>query len=326
MNTIDRCREFYLNEITSIIHDRFAEYEGRIAAGLAGEGSECFGYDDEISSDHDFGISVCLWLADEDYESIGTELDAACRSLIQETGGIHEGTRLEYRRGVQRISDFYRKLLGFDFDMDTPHMTDGQWFFAEDWRLAAATNGEVFRDELGYFTAVREMLAGHYPDRVFRMKLANSLHGYAGAWQANYPRCMARNDIVAANACINIGIEEAIRIVFLLKKRYMPYYKWAYRALRELADSADTSDADCRRIKKIADFIEAAALKGPQPNAWLNKAYDAHIINTDDETVVLSEKIAEIIVEMLAERGLIESCETFLEAHCDQVASSLHKH
>ena len=37
------------------------------AFGLVGEGSECYGYDDELSKDHDFGPSVCIWLRKDDY-------------------------------------------------------------------------------------------------------------------------------------------------------------------------------------------------------------------------------------------------------------------
>ena len=59
-----RNRRFYDQYVVELIHSRFGEYEDRIAVGIAGEGSDCFGYDDEISRDHDFGTGVCLWIRD----------------------------------------------------------------------------------------------------------------------------------------------------------------------------------------------------------------------------------------------------------------------
>ena len=38
-----------------MIESQFFPYKEQMAAGLVGEGSECFGYDDEFSQDHDFG-------------------------------------------------------------------------------------------------------------------------------------------------------------------------------------------------------------------------------------------------------------------------------
>ena len=71
---LDSSRRFYEKEVAPMIHDRFGAYEERIAVGVSGEGSDCFGYDDFVSRDHDFGTGVCLWLTDEDYTLIGKNL------------------------------------------------------------------------------------------------------------------------------------------------------------------------------------------------------------------------------------------------------------
>ena len=74
MKGIELSRAFYLELGKPMIESEFAEYADRIAVGLVGHGSECFGFDDEISRDHDFEPSFCIWLTDEDEREFGFKL------------------------------------------------------------------------------------------------------------------------------------------------------------------------------------------------------------------------------------------------------------
>ena len=65
-STIELCHRFYLEKGAPMIHEKFPDYEERIAVGVCGEGSDCLGYDDAVSQDHDYGIGFCMWLTAEE--------------------------------------------------------------------------------------------------------------------------------------------------------------------------------------------------------------------------------------------------------------------
>ena len=317
LSVLDESRDFWERRLFPAIGREFPQYTERIAAGVVGDGSECFGYADQISEDHDFGVGVSLWLMDEDAAQIGTALDRLYRKELSAWLGTESSCarspedllfRLHQRRGVQTVRNFYRYQLGFEIDPETPSISNSAWFYTEECRFAAAVNGVVFRDDLGRFTAIRTLLQNHYPERIFRMRLANAVHEYAGAAQANYARCMARGDIVAAELCKTRGIDSAMDILFLLRQRYAPYYKWKYRAFKELVASSEAA----------ALIAEMAELQ-PDGSIWKGYHYDARSVNRADSLVVLFDRLAGILVNELKHAGLTDSSEIFLESHYSKI-------
>ncbi|MFC2025291.1 hypothetical protein ACFLTG_02645, partial [Chloroflexota bacterium] len=74
MKGLELCESYFFEVGTPLIAEKFPAHKDKIAAGLVGDGSECFGFDDELSRDHDWGPSFCLWLTPQDYATIGMSL------------------------------------------------------------------------------------------------------------------------------------------------------------------------------------------------------------------------------------------------------------
>ena len=66
MKGIELSEKFYLEFGAPMLHQNFSGIENLIAVGLVGSGSECFGYDDDISKDHDYEPGFCVFVPDED--------------------------------------------------------------------------------------------------------------------------------------------------------------------------------------------------------------------------------------------------------------------
>ena len=205
----------------------------RAAVGLVGEGSECFGFDDEISRDHDWGPGFCVWLTSEDAAAFGRQAGEVYRALPEEFLGwrrLRVGPETAHRVGVQTIPDFYARYIGFA----RPPQTVREWRMSPEHGLAVVTNGQVFQDPLGAFTEFRQALLEGYPEQLRRKKLAKVCALAAQSGQYNFPRCLRRDESVAALSALAEFVANIQRAIFLLNRRFVPYYKWTHRALGRL--------------------------------------------------------------------------------------------
>lgn len=265
----------------SMLKEQFPEYADRVAAGLVGHGSECLGFDDMWSKDHDFGPGFCLWLTEKDYEKVGQKMQEAYEALPKAFMGYparNTSKRGGGRVGVLSIPEFYEEFTG-----------NGAWSEMEDEKLAMAVNGEVFADPLGEFSAIREQLQNGMPFAVWKRRLANAVALTAQAGQYNYGRCKKRNDIVAANLALDEFVREGMRTAYLLNRRYMPYYKWAWRGLENL-----------ERLSELKPLFE-------------------QVLSLEGERESVVEEICARLLEELKRQNLTYGEETFLELHVERI-------
>lgn len=237
MQGLEAARALYETRGRELIHRRFPEYEGRIAVGLAGHGSECFGFDDTVSADHDFETGFCLWLDEETDRAIGLELSRAYREL--KSGARERSAMAEQNRGVRRIGDFYRRYTGTSGAPDSWQA----WLYLPSHALAEASNGQVWRDDQGSFSAIRQQILTGMPEDVRKKRLAAKLITMAQAGQYNYSRCLKHGQPGSAMLAMAEFVNAACAAVFLLNRRHMPYYKWQFRAMESLPLLGSLKDA-----------------------------------------------------------------------------------
>ena len=245
MRGLDIARAYWAQLGRPMLEAQFPSLMPHIAAGLCGSGSECFGFDDDISRDHDFEPGFCLFLPSEAvvsrreaflleraYAKLPREFMGLKRELVNPVGGP--------RRGVIRAEDFFREKTGAADGV----LTLGQWLSTPSQSLAEAVNGELFWDGSGEVTAIRGRLA-RYPQDVRRKKLAGQLLLMAQSGQYNYQRCLDHREPGAAQLAVVEFVRAAIQAAFLLNEVYAPFYKWQLRAMRQLS-----------RLSLLAELME----------------------------------------------------------------------
>ena len=291
MKGLDLARAFYEECGLKMLEEQFPDILDKIAIGLLGSGSECYGYDDEISQDHDFEPGFCIFLPEESvvsekqafqleraYNKLPREFRGYKRNLLNPVGGN--------RHGVFRAGEYFLEKTG----SADGSLTLQQWFTTPDYVLSEATNGEIFRDDSELVTSIRKNLLD-MPQDVFLKKLAGNVLVMSQSGQYNYNRCLKRQETAAAQLAINEFVRATMKVVFLLNRTYMPYYKWSFRAMRELP-----------KLSVIAEILEYLLTSG----------------NDEGEAVTktgMIENVVSLITEELRAQDLSDEQGEELERH-----------
>lgn len=294
---LESIEHFFFQEGLPMLRRGFPKYQELIAAGLVGEGSECFGFDDHLSRDHDWDGGFCLWLETDDYQSIGFHMQIAYEELVRRGSGHGSPSDREdpsRRRGVFAIPAFYKRFIS----RDTLPGSHSDWLKLPEEYLAVCTNGKVFYDPLGSFSDFRNHLLDYYPEDIRLKKIAARCFSMAQDGQYNYPRSLQRKDAVAANHALARFIHAACSLAYLLQKRYKPFYKWMHRGLLNLNPPGP----------ELADLLHRLSeAPGETPQ-------DRNLDRLD--TI---EECSALLIQTLQEQNLSHSSSSFLMKHAPVV-------
>lgn len=315
MNGLTLSRKYFDTYGRIMLAELESEYpalKGQFAAGLVGQGSECLGYDDALSVDHDFGPSFCLWLPEALYREYGKICQEAYDRLPKEFEGFPARRVMEQGRvGVLEIGEFYFRLIG----RENAPKSNMEWMWISESRLSQAANGEVFLDDAGQFSAIRGELLAFYPEDVRKKKIAARAAAMAQSGQYNYSRLSERGEWTGAFLAMEEFVKNTCSIVNLLNRRYTPFYKWMHRSLKGVPVLSQVYEL----LDQLTDCFDSR-------NAWQTATAEDFlfgIINKKDSRAVLIETICQLVIRELKAQGLSDAEDMYLEAHAVSVMQKI---
>ena len=263
---LELCRRFHHEVVAPILASTIPNVP--YSAGLLGPGSEVLGFDTPMSTDHDWGPRVMIFLRAEESDAHRPRLaDALHDALPDEFQGfpvfLAESKQLPtdepnagglyHRVEVWTIRNFLRFYLGFDVGEDaTASFAPVDWLTFPSQKLRSITAGAVYHDEIG-LQALRDCFAW-YPHDVWLYLLAA---GWTRIGQEEHlmGRAGYVSDEIGSALIANRLVRDLMTLSFLLEKQYAPYPKWFGTAFGKL-NCASTLSPILRAVQAAATWQE----------------------------------------------------------------------
>jgi hypothetical protein len=237
-------RRFYSEAVKPILLADFPHLQ--FSAARIGNGSEVLGYDTPLSTDHDWGPRLQLFLRASEYDQFHAEVSERLRHHLPPRFlgySTHfgdpddEGTRLlvetagpvNHRVEIWTVRAFFNDYMAYDPDLE-PTVFD--WLSWPQQHLLAVTAGEVYDDYLGELKPLRHRLK-QYPYDVWLYLLAAQWRRI-GQEEAFVGRVGDIGDEIGSKLLASRLVHDLMQLCFLMERTYAPYPKWFGTAFSRL--------------------------------------------------------------------------------------------
>jgi hypothetical protein len=307
-------RLFYEEVVRPILDATFRGV--RHSAALLGRGSEVLGFDDEMSTDHDWKPRVLLFLREDDHARLS---EAIREALSHQLPPQFRDQPTDY--AILTLRGYILEHLDFDIDAE---IEARDWLTFPEQRLRMITAGAVYHDDVG-LQAVRERLA-YYPHDVWVYLLV------AGWWRIHpevnlVGRVGSVGDELGSALIGSRLVHDLMRLCFLMERQYAPYSKWFGTAFSRLACATalspilskavgaetwqDREDALLAAYEEVASMHNALHITAPVATEILQMWDRPFKVLWGDFPDALAAQIQDPAVQRIAEQWPIGGTDQF---------------
>ena len=147
---LELSRLFYREIVQPIIDEHFATLQ--YSAALIGAGSEVLGFDTAMSSDHDWGPRLQLFLNEIDYSNHAKAIEETLQRYLPDqfrgfpVRWIIDGPSYHRCVEVLTVRGFFQQYLNFDIRNE---IEPADWLTFPEHKLRTIVSGAVYRDDIG---------------------------------------------------------------------------------------------------------------------------------------------------------------------------------
>lgn len=335
-------RRFYVEAVRPLLDEYFPGLPH--AAARIGWGSDVMGFDTEMSSDHDWGPSVHIFLRDQDAHLAESIREMLGRNLPHIFSGYavnfaeapndpgtsvmnaDETGSVNHRVFPMTVHAFFSMQLAYDIDQP---LDAADWLTFPSQALLEVTSGAVHHDGVGELTALRERLAW-YPRDVWLYLLAS---GWQRIGQEEHlmPRAGFVGDELGSAIIASRLVRDVMSLSFLMENQYAPYPKWFGTAFQRLK-CADQLRPVLWRVRQSSTWKEreAALCEAYESLARMHNALEItealsttvspffgrpfNVIHGETFAQALLAQITDPDVKRIASRPLIGSIDQFSDS------------
>lgn len=320
---------FYREIVKAILNEHFDFLQ--YSAALIGAGSEVLAYDTVMSSDHDWGPRIQLFLKESDYSNNAKVLEEILqRHLPDQFRGFPVQWMISgptNNRCVEllTIHDFFQQYLNFDVRGE---FEPADWLTFPEHKLRSVIGGAVYRDDIG-LQACRERFE-YYPHEIWLYLLAA---GWKRIGQEEHlmGRAGTVGDEIGSALVAARLVSDLMRLCFLMEKQYAPYAKWFGTAFAQLK-SAEKLTPLLRQVLLSSTWLERQKYLVPAYEIVANKHNALNITERLDTKAsyfherpflviggerfanALRARITDPVVKRIADRWFIGSVDQFSDS------------